>query len=93
MVVVSASLDVYLEAWCKENDLEVICTRLQTSNGKMTGRYIAGDCSGKEKRIRILRQYNINEYALIYAYGDTAEDDDMLSLADRKFFRWNELRN
>jgi phosphatidylglycerophosphatase C len=92
VVIVSASLDVYLESWCKENGVEVICTRLQTNDGKMTGRYVGGDCSGEEKRLRVLQQYNIKEYALIYAYGDTAEDEAMLGLANRKFFRWQELR-
>ena len=91
VVVVSASLDVYLGAWCRDNGLEVICTRLETRDGKMTGRYLAGDCCGEEKRQRVLRQYEIDDYALVYAYGDTAEDRDMLDLADHKFFRWVEM--
>src|SRR5207249_438220 len=33
VVVVSASLDVYLDEWCRSLDVDVICTELNSSNG------------------------------------------------------------
>jgi len=88
IVVVSASLDIYLAKWCNQHGLEYICTELEAKDGRLTGRYVEGDCSCEEKRRRILARYNINDYSTIYAYGDTDEDQSMLDLADKKFFRW-----
>lgn len=88
IVVVSASLDIYLAKWCSQHELEYICTELEAKNGRLTGRYVEGDCSCEEKRRRVLARYDINEYQTIYAYGDTNEDHAMLELAHVKFFRW-----
>lgn len=38
VVVVSASLDVYLRPWCNHHGVEVICTELEERNGILTGR-------------------------------------------------------
>jgi phosphatidylglycerophosphatase C len=91
VVVVSASLDVYLRGWCREHGLDLICTELEVDRGIMTGRYREGDCVGKEKARRILERYRPDDYQEIYAYGDTHDDDDMLRLANRRYFRWREV--
>ena len=91
VVVVSGSLSAYLEPWCKGMSLDVICTQLEERQGRLTGRYLGGDCCGAEKASRILRRYPLLNYSSIYAYGDTDEDRQMLGLASRKFFRWVEV--
>ncbi len=91
VVVVSASLDVYLEPWCANMGVDVICTRLEADGGRVTGRYLRGDCCGLEKASRIRERYALDEYGTVYGYGDTEEDREMLALADRKFFRWQEV--
>lgn len=91
VVIVSASLDVYLQPWGRSLGVAVICTELEERGGRMTGRYMAGDCSGGEKARRVQERYDLAAYATIYAYGDTAEDREMLALADRKYFRWTEV--
>lgn len=55
-----------------------------------TGRYRGGDCSGMEKARRIRKSFNLEAYSTIYAYGDSPEDEAMLSLAHKKFYRWKE---
>ena len=90
-MVVSGSLDVYLSPWCKALGVHLICTELEELAGTLTGRYLHGDCSGGEKVRRILTQYEIGRYALIYAYGDTSEDREMLDIAHRKYYRWKEI--
>lgn len=90
-MIVSASLEIYLSDWCKKLEVELISTQLEVENGTLTGRYCRGDCSGNEKRRRILERYKIDEYAVVYAYGDTHEDKEMLSMASRRYFRWKEL--
>jgi phosphatidylglycerophosphatase C len=84
-------LCVYLRAWCREMELEVICTEFETSDGMITGRYRDGDCVGPEKARRIREMCRLHEYDVIYAYGDTSEDSAMLQLAHRRFFRWEEI--
>lgn len=39
IVVVSAALCVYLAEWCRQMELEVICTSFEARDGKITGRY------------------------------------------------------
>ena len=91
IVVVSATPNVYLEEWCRRTNLAVICTQLESCGGILTGRYVGGDCTGLEKTSRLLKKYDLKSYKTIYAYGDTSEDDDLLSLADKKIYRWQEI--
>jgi len=91
VVIVSATLDVYLTHWCASMKIDVICTRLELSGGILTGRYRGGDCSGSEKARRLRRAFRLDDFAAIYAYGDTEEDREMLDLADKKYFRWKEV--
>jgi HAD superfamily hydrolase (TIGR01490 family) len=91
VVVVSASLDVYLEPWCRSVGVHVICTQLEVRNGRCTGRYLRGDCCGEEKPRRVRERYPPCEYGAIYAYGDTEDDRPMLAMAQKRFFRWNAI--
>jgi HAD superfamily phosphoserine phosphatase-like hydrolase len=87
VVVVSASLDVYLEPWCDAQGIHCVCTRLEERDGVLTGRYVEGDCTGPEKARRVLARFDRRQYASVYAYGDTSEDEDLLAIADRPFYR------
>jgi HAD superfamily hydrolase (TIGR01490 family) len=92
VVVVSAALDVYLRPWCKS--LGVQCgTELEQRNGLLTGQYRDGDCTGEEKARRTVERFPVERYSLIYAYGDTAEDREMIDLAHRKYFRWRQIES
>jgi HAD superfamily hydrolase (TIGR01490 family) len=91
VVVVSASLDAYLVPWCRTAGLDVICTTLEVRNGRLTGRYVDGDCCGSEKARRIRGRYALADYGRVHAYGDTHEDHEMLALADRKYWRWTDV--
>ena len=91
VVVVSASLDVYLQPWCDSVGVACICTTLEEEDGRLTGRYRGGDCSGEEKVRRIAGCYELSRFRTIYAYGDTAEDRAMLEMAHRRYYRWREF--
>lgn len=86
VVVVSGSLDVYLRPWCAERGLAVICNALEAQDGRLTGRYLDGDC-GADKVRRIRARYDIGRYESIHAYGDSREDRGMLALAQQRWFR------
>ncbi|MEW6319996.1 MAG: HAD family hydrolase [Acidobacteriota bacterium] len=87
-VVVSASLDAYLRPWCTRMSLACICTQLEERHGRLTGRYTRGDCSGPNKVARLREAYDLRGFGSIHAYGDTAEDDEMLALADHAHRGW-----
>jgi phosphatidylglycerophosphatase C len=92
VVVVSASLDAYLIPWCEALGIEVICTQLEIKKGRHTGRYVRGDCDGLEKARRIRERIVLDDYETIYAYGDREEDREMLEIAHRRYFQWEEVR-
>jgi HAD superfamily hydrolase (TIGR01490 family) len=91
VVVVSASLDVYLTCWCESIGVDVICTQLEDASGRLTGRYLRGECCGAEKVRRIRERYDLERYPVIYAYGDTDEDREMLEIAHEKYYRWTKV--
>ena len=85
VVLVSASVDIYLEMICQILKIDLICTETEILDGKFTGSYSTPDCSSDQKRLRILSKYDLNQYSKIYAYGNSEEDLAMLSLADFKY--------
>ncbi len=91
VVVVSASLDVYLKPWCEAYGIEVICTELEECTGTLTGKYRQGDCSAANKVIRLRERYDLARYPVIYAYGDTDDDREMLDIANEKYYRWQHI--
>lgn len=91
VMVVSGALDVYLAHWCRHHGLDLLCSRLETCGGVLTGRYRGPQCVGAEKSRRIREVLDLNEFPVIYAYGDTYEDWDMLRLAHRRYYRGQEL--
>lgn len=87
VVIVSASIDCWLRPWCEQKGFELIATKIEFENHKVTGKLLAKNCYGIEKVIRIKENYNLNEYTEIYAYGDSAGDKEMLALANFSFFK------
>lgn len=86
VVVVSASLDVYLQPWCEQHGLALICNRLEAVDGRLTGRYAGGDI-GAHKAREIRARYDLSCYRRIHAYGDSREDRPMLALAHERWYR------
>lgn len=91
VVIVSGSLDLYLQPWCEQMGLQLICNRLETRQGRLTGRYEGGDC-GPHKAQRVRAQYDLSRYLRIHAYGDSREDRSMLALADERWYRGRLLK-
>jgi len=91
IAVVSGALDVYLSHWCDQYQVDLICSELETDDGVFTGRYHGEQCIGQEKSRRIRAKYNVNDFPVLYAYGDTKEDMDMLGMAHKRYFRWQEM--
>ena len=90
VVVVSGSLDLYLQPWCQPFGLALICNRLEVENGRLTGRY-AGQDIASDKAQQIRARYDLRHYRRIYAYGDSREDKPMLALADERWWRGRQI--
>jgi phosphatidylglycerophosphatase C len=82
VVIVSASLDVYLDEVARELGVaHVLSTRLVADEaGRCTGGLRGANCRGPEKAIR-LRALLGDEDVELWAYGNSRGDDEMLALA------------
>lgn len=87
VAVVSASLYNYLSPWCKTLGINLIATRLEAVDGKITGKLSSKNCFGREKVIRIKEVYEPGNYTRIHAYGDSRGNKEMLSLAHEAYYR------
>lgn len=91
VAVVTASIDLWLQAWCESNGVDLIATRLEIREGRITGRFLTKNCSGSEKVRRIKERYDLSKFDRIYAYGDNPADRPMLKLADERYYRWKRV--
>jgi phosphatidylglycerophosphatase C len=87
VIVVSASIDLWLKDWCEAGGFGLIATELEVKEGRVTGRFLTRNCSGKEKVKRIKECVDLALYDYIYAYGDSPGDYAMLSLAHERYYR------
>jgi phosphatidylglycerophosphatase C len=87
ITIVSASLEYWLMPWCEKMGLKLISTKLEIIDSKFTGNYFGKNCHGKEKVNRIKEIYDLNKFDLIYAYGDSLGDKQMLEIANKTFYK------
>lgn len=87
VVIVSASLEAYLRNWCKAHNFDLIATQPEHKCGKLTGKFFTKNCYGTEKSRRVKKEYTLDLYDCIYAYGDSRGDEEMLQLADKRYYK------
>lgn len=87
MIIVSASMQDWIQPWADLYNLEVIATRLEIAGGKITGKIAGANCNGYEKVKRLKQAVDLHQYPEIIAYGDTPGDLPMLALATQKFYK------
>jgi phosphatidylglycerophosphatase C len=82
VVIVSASLDVYLDEVARDlGVVHVLCTSLVADErGSCTGELRGANCRGVEKATR-LRAFIHDDDVELWAYGNSRGDDEMLALA------------
>jgi len=83
VVVVSASLDAYLEPACAALGVDaVVCSRLEVdAAGHLTGRLVGGNCRGPAKVVRLVEHPGADA-PLAWAYGDSHGDRELLARAE-----------
>lgn len=82
-VLVSASVDIYIEQAAKQLGFDAVaCTRLEINeDGYLTGRFATPNCWGDQKVIRLRDLLGPLEQIELYAYGDSSGDLPMLKAA------------
>jgi len=88
-VLVSASIDAYLEPWSKLYGFDdLVCSKMQVDTyGIVTGKLEGNNCWGAEKVVRLEELLGPREGYTLYAYGDSRGDRELLESADYAFYR------
>jgi HAD superfamily hydrolase (TIGR01490 family) len=88
-VVISASMELYVRPWALSNGFDdVIATRLETSQGdRVSGKLAGSNCFGIEKVRRLETLLGPNSDYILYAYGDSCGDKELLAIADHAYYR------
>ena len=83
LVLVSASLGLYLQPFGRLTGFdEVIATALEVDpGGRLTGRILGANVRAEQKAV-LLRELVGDEPAILWAYGDSRGDREMLAMAD-----------
>ncbi|MFT9324608.1 MAG: HAD family hydrolase, partial [Acetobacter sp.] len=89
-VLVSASLDIYLQPWAGAAGMDaVLCSSLSYGvSGQVTGGFEGTNCYGEEKVRRIqafLEKRGTGTSSTILAYGDSRGDIPMMKLANKSW--------
>jgi phosphatidylglycerophosphatase C len=87
VIIVSSSAENWLDAWCRQRQVELIATRLQIKDGLVTGELKGLNCYGEEKVRRLKEILNPDEYSEIIAYGDSRGDFALFSIASSYFYK------
>jgi len=86
VLIVSASIDNWVKPFFKD-DVIVLGTQVEVSEGRLTGRFLTRNCYGREKVNRILECHpDRSEYVLI-AFGDSRGDKELLAFADEAHYK------
>lgn len=88
-ILVSASVDLYLEPWAHAAGFhDVLSSRLAVdSEGRATGLLTGANCRGAEKVKRLEELLGPKSGYLLYAYGDSKGDKELLDLADHAYMK------
>jgi phosphatidylglycerophosphatase C len=86
LVVVSASPELYVRPMAELLAFDdVLATRLEVADGRLTGRLVGANVQGPEK-VQRLRAWVAGRHAEVWAYGNSSGDREMLAFADHPFF-------
>jgi HAD superfamily hydrolase (TIGR01490 family) len=89
IIIISASIKNWVIPFANKLRINnVIGTEIEINdNNALTGKFSTFNCYGKEKVNRLLQKYpDRKDYHLI-AYGDSGGDNELLHLANEKYFR------
>jgi HAD superfamily hydrolase (TIGR01490 family) len=80
-VIVSGSLAIWLKPWTNNLGVDLISTKLSFKNNVFLGKLDGKNCIREEKRLQIIKRYNLDLYSEVICYVNKGDDNEMLSLA------------
>jgi len=82
--VISASIFEWVQPWCEIIGVSrVLATQIEVdANGIISGRFATKNCYGKEKVRRLLEVEPERRSYILYAYGDSRGDKEMIAFSD-----------
>ncbi len=82
--VISASILEWVQPWCEKIGVSrVLATQIEVdANGIISGRFATKNCYGKEKVRRLLEVEPERRSYILYAYGDSRGDKEMIAFSD-----------
>ena len=84
-IIVSASLELYLKPWAENAQFdEVLSTKLDFSSSPPK---MLDNCYALQKVNRLKERFGENKNYILYAYGDSEGDKELLEYADYSYFR------
>lgn len=87
-VLVSAGLEIYLDPWAKQMGFDAVeATKLYALDGITNGKIDGQNCFGQEKVNRLIQRCGDKKNYVLYAYGDSRGDRELLALADHAYYR------
>ena len=88
-VLVTASVDAYVEPWAKQAGFDdIISSKIAVDSGSLiTGKLAGNNCWGVEKTRRLEALLGPRDRYCLYAYGDSRGDLEMLAFADYTYYR------
>lgn len=89
VAVVSASAENWVKDFCDSRNVVCIATKLELdAENKLTGKLSGANCNSAEKVSRIKCEFDPADYEVIYAYGDSNGDKEMLAIATHPHYRY-----
>lgn len=83
VIIISASVKNWIEPWALSFGIEeVLATEILVDNRVVVGKFSTANCYGQEKVNRLLANYPDRCSYILYAYGDSRGDKELLELAD-----------
>lgn len=87
VVIVSASISNWIKPWAYMSGIsKVMGTEIEIKDDIITGRFSSPNCYGQEKVNRLINVYPNRQEYILYAYGDSRGDKELLELADYPTF-------
>jgi HAD superfamily hydrolase (TIGR01490 family) len=87
--VISASVEEWVKPWCQSMGIRnIIATRVETdARGFLTGHFSTNNCYGQEKVTRLLEKEPDRETYILFAYGDSRGDKELMAFADKSWYK------
>jgi len=88
VVIISASIENWIIPFAQQMGVDtVLATTIEVNSGVVTGKFLSKNCFGPEKAVRLLERFPDRENYILYAYGDSNGDRELLGMADHPFYR------